>query len=521
MAFESGRPRPGGARLRPSPRETFGMNAPAKLKTYQLYIGGRWVAPGGGETFPTFNPFTQEPWALISHAGPADVAAAVSAARRCFDTVWNGTNGLTRAKMMLRLADLLEENADRMSRLESTDNGKVIRETRSQMFFCARIYRFYAGYADKIWGKVIPLDQQDVFDYATREPLGVVGLITAWNSPMALLANKLPAALAAGNCVVVKPSEHASVTTLEFADLMAQAGFPPGVFNVVTGDGRTGAALVQGGGVDKISFTGSGRTGRKIAAAAGEKLIPVLMELGGKSPNIVFDDANLDRAVVGALAGIFAATGQTCIAGSRLLVQRKVYGEMVLRLTERAKTIRLGNPLDPATEMGTAANELQFNLIMDFIDVAKKEGATLAAGGKAARGGELAKGLFVEPTIFTDVRNDMTLAQEEVFGPVLSIIPFATEEEAVAIANDTRFGLASGIWTNDIGRVQRVSRAIRSGMVWVNTYRASAAQTPFGGVKESGFGRERGEEGMMEFLRTKNVMVDFSTEARDPFAVRV
>ncbi len=497
------------------------MNAPGNLKTYQLFIDGRWVTPEAGETFPTYNPFTQQPWALVSQAGAADVAAAVAAARTCFETTWRHVSGLERGRLLLRLADLLEENADRFGRMESTDNGKVIRETRAQMPFSARIYRFYAGYADKIFGQVIPLDQQNVFDYASYEALGVVGLITAWNSPMALLANKLPAALAAGNCVVVKPSEHASVTTLEFASLVEKAGFPPGVFNVVTGDGRTGAALVEGGGVDKISFTGSPHTGRRIAAAAGKMLIPVIMELGGKSPNIVFDDADIDRATVGALAGIFAATGQTCIAGSRLLVQRGVYQEMVDRLSARAKIIKLGDPLDPGTEMGTAANEPQFNTIMSFIETAKTDGATLMAGGEAAREGALANGLFVKPTIFADVRNDMHIAQEEVFGPVLSIIPFDTEEEAIAIGNDTRYGLASGIWTQNLNRALRVSRAINSGMVWVNTYRASAAQTPFGGVKESGYGRERGEAGLYEFLRTKNVMVDFSEDARDPFAVRV
>lgn len=496
------------------------MNALGQLQTYQLYIDGRWTPAQGEATFPTYNPFTQEPWALISQAGMEDVHAAVAAARRCFESTWRHTSGLERGKLMLRLAELLEENADRMARLETTDNGKVIRETGPQMLFSARLIRFFAGYADKVWGKVIPLDQQNVFDYATYEPLGVVALVTAWNSPMALLANKLPAALAAGNCVVVKPSEHASVTTLEFAKLVEQAGFPPGVFNVVTGDGRTGQALIDAG-VDKVSFTGSGHTGRKVAAAAGKALVPVIMELGGKSPNMIFADANLDRAVVGALAGIFAATGQTCIAGSRLLVQRPVYEEVVERLVERAGRIRLGDPLDPATEMGTAANEPQFKMILDFIASAKAEGAELRAGGEAAREGDLARGLFVKPTIFANVRNSMRIAQEEVFGPVLSILPFDDEEEAVAIGNDIRYGLASGIWTQDLNRAMRVSRAIRSGMVWVNTYRASAAQTPFGGVKESGFGRERGEAGLYEFLCTKNVMVDFSDDVRDPFAVRV
>lgn len=490
------------------------------LPRYDLYIGGKWAAPSGGEHFPTYNPFTQEPWANIAQANADDVEFAVAAARRAFEETWRETTGLERSKLMMRLADLIEESADELGRLETTDNGKVIRETSSQMCFAARVYRFYAGYADKIWGKVIPLDRRQVFDYATLEPLGVIGIITAWNSPMALLANKLPAALAAGNCVVVKPSEHASVTTLEFCKLVKKAGFPAGVFNVVTGDARTGQALVGGGGLDKISFTGSGGGGREIAATAGRNLTPVILELGGKSPNIIFEDADLKKATAGALAGIFAATGQTCIAGSRLLVQRSVHDGFVAGLAERAAKIRLGDPLDRATEMGTAANQPQFDRIMNFIASAKEEGARLLTGGERASGGNLARGLFVKPTIFTDVTNQMKLAREEIFGPVLSVIPFDTEEEAVAIANDTRYGLASGIWTRELARMHRVSRALRTGMVWVNTYRAVAAQTPFGGVKDSGFGRERGEEGMMEFLTTKNVMINFSDEERDPFAVQ-
>jgi (Z)-2-((N-methylformamido)methylene)-5-hydroxybutyrolactone dehydrogenase len=493
----------------------------SNLRNYKLYINGEWVAPNSGETFSSYNPFTQKPWATISQGDEVDVRRAVAAARHTFEQTWRHTSGLDRARMMNRLADLLEASAGEMALLESTDNGKVIRETKGQMIFAARIYRFFAGYADKIWGQQIPLDQKNVFDYASYEPLGVVALITAWNSPMALLANKLPAALAAGNCVVVKPSEHASVTTLEFCSLMEKAGFPPGVFNVVTGDRRTGEALVAGGGVDKISFTGAGHTGRHIAAAAGKNLIPVIMELGGKSPNIIFEDADLDQAVTGALAGIFAATGQTCIAGSRLLVQRSIYKEVTARLATRAAQIRLGNPIDPATEMGTAANEPQFKMIMNFIEAAKAEGARLVTGGEAARDGELANGLFIKPTIFADVHNDMKLAQEEIFGPVLSIIPFDTEEQAIEIGNATRYGLASGIWTQNLNRALRMTRAIRSGMVWVNTYRASAAQTPFGGRKESGFGRERGENGLYEFLTTKNVMIDFSDEPRDPFSARM
>ena len=493
---------------------------PGTIPTHRLYIGGEWVAPHSGEYFPTDNPFDQQPWAQIAQADATDVARAVAAARHAFDTNWSRTSGLERAQLMHRLADLLDRDADRMGTLESTDNGKIVREARSQMHFVARTIRFFAGYADKLWGKVIPLDRRDMFDYATLEPLGVIGLITAWNSPIALLGNKLPAALAAGNCVVVKPSEHASVTTLEFAKLVEEAGFPAGVFNVVTGDVRTGEALVAGGGLEKISFTGSGRGGRAIAAAAGRTLTPVVLELGGKSPNIIFEDSDLKKATVGALAGIFAATGQTCIAGSRLLVQRSVYPGIVEALAERARHIRLGNPLAATTEMGTAANRPQFERILSFIDSAKGDGARLVAGGAAATGGELANGLFVQPTIFADVHNDMALAREEIFGPVLSIIPFEDEEEAIRIANDTPFGLASGIWTQNLNRMHRVSAALKVGMVWVNTYRAVAAQTPFGGVKESGVGRERGQEGLMEFLTTKNVMINLSEDDRDPFAVQ-
>ncbi|WP_246524919.1 aldehyde dehydrogenase [Sphingobium phenoxybenzoativorans] len=487
---------------------------------YNLYIGGAWVPPASNERFPTLNPFTQQSWATIAQADQTDVAAAVAAAREAFEKRWRGVPGVERARLMHRLADLIDRDADRLGTLESTDNGKVVRETRAQMRFCARVFRFFAGYADKIFGKVIPVDRTDIFDYATMEPLGAIGVITAWNSPIALLANKVPAALAAGNTVVVKPSEHASVTTLEFAKLFEEAGFPKGVFNVVTGDVRTGKALVEGGGLDKISFTGSSHGGREIAAAAGRNLTPVILELGGKSPNIIFDDADLPKAIVGALAGIFAATGQTCIAGSRLLVQRPVYATVVEELARRAENIRLGDPLDLATEMGTAANQPQFDRILSFIESAKQDGARLITGGEAAREGILRDGLFVKPTIFADVDNQMRVAREEIFGPVLSIIPFDTEDEAIAIGNDQSFGLASGIWTQGLNRMHRVSAALRAGMVWVNTYRAVAVQTPFGGVKDSGFGRERGEEGMREFLTTKNVMINLSENDRDPFQVQ-
>ncbi len=487
---------------------------------YKLFINGEWTADAAQSYFPAVNPYTRETWAEVPQASDDQVIAAIDAARHAFDTVWSKTSGLARGTLMIRLADLLEADAQRMGELETTDNGKVIRETSTQMKMAARAYRFFAGAADKLAGKVFPLDNPNILDYAKREPLGVAVLITAWNSPMALLSNKLAPALAAGCTVVIKPSEHASVTTLEFAKFVEQAGFPKGVINIVTGDYKVGKCLVNSRRVDKISFTGSPNVAREIASDAGRHLTPVTLELGGKSPNIIFEKADIDKAAVGAFAGIFGATGQTCIAGSRLLVQESIYTDVVDRLVQKAGHIVLGNPLDFKTEMGTLANEPQFDRVMTCIQNGVQEGATLAVGGRQAEGPELGKGLFVQPTIFRDVENSMKLAQEEIFGPVLSVIPFANEEQAIQIANDTSYGLAAGIWTNDLNQALRVSDAIRAGCVWVNTYRASAMQAPFGGFKDSGFGRERSLWALDEYLAPKNVMIDYSGADRDPFAIK-
>jgi acyl-CoA reductase-like NAD-dependent aldehyde dehydrogenase len=490
------------------------------LKSYRMLVGGAWV--DGTRRFTSVSPTTGEAWAEIPEAGPAGVDQAVTAARDAFDgEAWGGLTATARGRLLLRLADLIDERAEHLAGIESRDNGKLLRETTAQAKALSRWYRFYGGFADKVEGSVPAMDMPTVLSYVAREPVGVVAAIAAWNSPLMLATWKIAPALAAGNTVVAKPSEFTSASLLELAELFETAGFPPGVLNVVTGGAETGAALTSHAGVDHISFTGGAETGRAIARSAAENLVPVTLELGGKSPNIVFDDADLDAATVGVLAGIFGATGQTCIAGSRLLVQRSIADELVGRLVARAEQIVLGDPSAPETQMGPIATPDQLQRIQEHVDRATGDGATVLTGGRRSQDPALRAGLFFEPTIISDVPTDAAIAREEVFGPVLVVLPFDDEREAIAIANSTPYALAAGVWTRDIKRAHRVTRQLRCGTVWVNMYRGASPLMPNGGSGESGYGRENGLEAMREFMQTKSVWIELSDDVHDPFQVRL
>ncbi len=492
------------------------------VKTYKMMIGGAWVDAADGETFESMNPFTGKTWALIPKGGKNDAERAVAAARKAFETgAWPKMTATQRGHLLRKLGDLIAERADALAATEVRDNGKLIAEMGMQLKYVPQWYYYFGGLADKIEGAVTPIDKAEHFHYTRHEPLGVVCAITPWNSPLLLAAWKLAPALAAGNTVVLKPSEFTSASSLEYAALFEEAGFPPGVVNVVTGYGHEiGAALTEHPGVDKITFTGGPETGKRVYATGASQLKRVSLELGGKSPNIVFDDCDMENAVKGAISGIFAATGQTCIAGSRLLVQQSIHDEFVDKLVAFAKTAKMGDPMSIDTQVGPVTTVPQYEKILSYLDIAKGEGAEVRMGGGKAERPECGDGYFVEPTVFTGVNNSMRIAQEEVFGPVLSVIPFKDEDEALHIGNDVVYGLAAGVWTQSMRRAFTMSEKLRAGSVWVNTYRAVSYMAPFGGFKQSGVGRENGQDAIREYMQTKSVWMSYATETPNPFVMR-
>ncbi|MEU4969338.1 aldehyde dehydrogenase [Streptomyces smyrnaeus] len=493
----------------------------ADLKKLQHFIGGAHIEPSSGEYFESTNPATRRPLYQAARGNAADVERAVAAARETFeDPRWRDLSQTRRGHLLRRLGDLIAQNAADLARMETRDNGKLLREMHGQLAALPEYYHYYAGLADKIHGDVVPTSDRSVLNYTCREPLGVVGAITPWNSPMTLTSSKLAPALCAGNTVVVKPSEHTSAALLRLAELALEAGFPPGAVNVVTGFGaEAGQALVDHRHLAKISFTGSTATGSRIAAAAAGRFIGSTLELGGKSPNIVFEDANIPNAAMGVVAGIFAAAGQTCIAGSRVFAHRSVYDELLQRVSERAERIRMGDPMEESTELGPLAFEDQRDKVAGYVDLGRSEGARVLTGGRPSDGG--LGGYFYEPTILVDVDNSMRVVREEIFGPVLTVMPFETEEEVIRLANDTEYGLAAGVWTSNLARAHRMAARLEAGTVWVNTYRAMSPMSPRQGFKASGAGVEHGTETIKEYTRLKSVWINTSEEpVADPFVMR-
>ncbi|MFZ4732761.1 MAG: aldehyde dehydrogenase family protein [Pirellulales bacterium] len=476
-----------------------------QIRQTQLFIGGQWVPARSGKTFVTINPATEEPIADVAEGDAADVEAAVRAAREAFDNgPWPRMDARARGRLIHRLCDLIEAEIDELAALESLDNGKPVNDSRLiDIPLAVQCLRYYAGWADKIHGSTIPIDG-NYLCYTRREPVGVAGQIIPWNFPILMVAWKWGPALAAGCTIVMKPAEQTPLTCLRLARLAQKAGVPDGVINVVPGFGPTaGAAIVKHPGIDKVAFTGSGETAQIIMRQAADQLKRLTFELGGKSPNIVFADADLAAAAAGAHVGIYLNQGQCCCAGSRLFVEDKIHGEFVERVVAQSKQRKVGDPFDPATEQGPQVDKAQFDKIMGYIEAGKREGARCAVGG----GRVGARGYFIEPTVFTHVEDGMAIAREEIFGPVLSVLRFSDVDDLIRRANATTFGLAAAVWTRDVARAHDVARRLRAGTVWVNCYDVFDAAAPFGGFKQSGFGRELGERGLDPYLESKTVTV--------------
>jgi len=481
--------------------------------SYKLYVNGAFVEPSSGNWIDSVDPYTGETVSRIPRGTPQDIDAAVEAAHNAaFYDEWSELTATERGRYLHDLADELEERVEKHAMMDVRDNGKPIKEFRGQHWSIPEWFRFYAGLADKIRGATIPSRKDDKEIITKKEPVGVVGAITPWNSPLMLATWKLAPALATGNAVVLKPDEKTSTSSLAFAEALDAVGFPDGAVNIVSGYGdEVGQALVEHRLVDKISFTGGTETGSHIAKDAGKGLKRTTMELGGKNANIVFPDANLDNAVHGATTGVFSAAGQSCSAGSRLLLHEDIYDRFIDRLVDVTAQITLGDPKDSTTDMGPLAFSNHHDTVTEYVKTAKEGGATLIYGGGPPEE-DLGSDLFFEPTIFTDVDNDSTIAQEEIFGPVLAVLSFKTEQEAVELANDVRYGLAAGVWTENIRRAYRVADEIRAGRVWINNYRNSDFTAPQGGYKASGWGVENGIEAAEEFLNIKSVWWELSEE---------